>query len=425
MIKKAIIFVSLCILIVFSISVFAQKPAKKSVSQKAPAMPPALVEVTKIKKKAIQSVINLVGTVASPRISNVSAEVAGLVKKILVDEGDVVKDRTVMVILENSQLIILRNEAKAGLRQAYESLKELRSGPRPMEIATAKAAMLQAQAVLSKAEEDFKRNKELYDKKVISARQYTNSNLETTAARELYQQRKFAYELMLEGTREERVAQQEAKVNMMASRLELIKEQLRKKTIRSPFSGVVVNKFVEKGEWIEKGKKVIRVVQLDPLRVDIMVPEKVIPYVKIDDTTHIRFDALNPGHIKGKVSAVLPFADTASRTFPVRIRVRNPEGKLKIGMIARVSLSYGPKEDVLLVPLDALILSGRKKMIVVVSEKSTARHIPVQTGRAVDDWIEIKGNVQENEMVVIKGNERLIPGQPIQPLPSPILKIEN
>jgi len=327
-----------------------------------------------------------------------------------------------MVILENSQLRIQLNEAKAGLRQASESLKELRSGPRPMEIAKAKAAMLQAQAILTKTEKDFKRNEELFDKKVISRRQYTNSNLEAAAARELYQQRKFAYELMLEGTREEQVAQQEAKVKMMAYKVELIKEQLRKKSIKSPFSGVVINKFVEKGEWIERGRKVVRVVQLDPLRIDIMVPEKVIPHVKIDNTTHIRFDSLNPSHIRGKVSAVLPFADTASRTFPVRIRVKNPEGKLKVGMIARVSLSYGPKEDVLLVPQDALILSGRKKMIVVVSEKGTAKHIPVQTGRAVDDWIEIKGNVRENEMVVIKGNERLIPGQPIQPVPSPIEK---
>jgi multidrug efflux pump subunit AcrA (membrane-fusion protein) len=416
--KRAIIFVSICIFIIFSISVFAQRSAKKNSPQKAPVMPPAPVEVERIKKKAIQSVIHLVGSVDSPKMSNVSSEVVGLVKEIVVDEGDTVREGAVMVVLENTQLLIQLNEAKAGLRQEEENLKELETGPRPMELAKSKAAVLEAKALLTRTENDFKRNKGLYNKKVISHRQYTNSELETTAARELYQQRKFAYELLLEGTRKEQIAKQKAKVRMMAARVELIKERLQRKSIKSPFSGVVINKFVEKGEWIERGQKVVRVVQIDPLRIDIMVPGKVVSYVKIDDTTTISFDALNPGHIKGKVFAILPFADTASRTFPVRIRVRNPEGKMKVGMIARVSLSYGPKEDVLLVPQDALILSGRKKMIVVVGDDNRAVHIPVKTGRAVDDWIEINGNVRENQSVVTKGNERLMPGQPVQPISS-------
>ncbi len=419
MIKKIILSVSFCLLMIFLNKGFAQERTRKSISGKAPAMAPALVQVEKIKRNAIQSVIHLVGTVDSPRISNVGSEAVGLVKEILVDEGDVVKDGAVMVVLENSQLLIQLSEAKAGLRQASESLKELRRGPRPMEVARARASMLEAQALLTRAEKEFKRNKDLYKKKVLSEKIYTNSNLEAAAARELYQQRKFAYELIAEGTRKEQVAQQGARVKMMAAKVELIKDQLRKKSIKSPFSGVVINKFVEKGEWVERGVKVIRVVQLDPLRINIMVPEKVISYVKINDTTTIRFDSLNPGHINGKVSAILPFADTASRTFPVRIRVRNPERKLKVGMIARVSLSYGPKEDVLLAPQDALILSGRKKLIALVSNNNTAKLIPVQTGRVVEDWIEIKGEVRENDRVVIKGNERLFPGQPIQLVPSP------
>ena len=378
--------------------------------------PPALVEVVRIKKKTIQSTIDLVGAVDSPRISNVSSEVAGLVKEIRVKEGDEVEEGDVMVILENSQLLILLNEARAGLRQASEYQKELQSGPRPMEVARARAAVSEAQARLTKVEHDDMRNKELYDKKVISKRQFTNSSLETTAARELYQQRKSAYELIVAGTRKEKIAQQKARVRIMSAKVELIREQIRKNSIRSPFSGVVIKKFVESGEWLERGRPVVRVVQVDPLRIDIMVPEKIISYVKLNDTTTTTFDSLNPGHTEGKVSAILPLADTASRTFPVRITLNNPHKKLKIGMIARVSLSYGPKEEVFLVPQDALILTERKKMIVVLSDGNTAKPIGVQTGRAIGNLIEVIGDLGENERVVVKGNERLLPGQPVQPI---------
>ena len=414
--KKIIISVFVSLLVVFAGNLFAQKEVKKRGIGKDRSRPPALVEVARIKKKTIQSTIDLVGTVDSPRISNVSSEVAGLVKEIRVKEGDEVEAGNVMVILENSQLLILLNEARAGLRQASEYLKELQSGPRPMEIARAKAAVSEAQARLTKVEHDYTRNKELYDKKVISKRQFTNSNLETTAARELYQQRKSAYELIVAGTRKEKIAQQKAKVRSMSAKVELIREQLRKNSIRSPFSGVIVKKLVESGEWLERGRPVVRVVQMDPIRIDIMVPEKIISYVKLNDTTTTRFDSLNPGHMEGKVSAILPLADTASRTFPVRITLNNPHKKLMIGMIARVSLSYGPKEEVFLVPQDALILTERKKMIVVLSDGKTAKPIAVQTGRVIGNLIEVIGDLRENERVVVKGNERLLPGQPVQPI---------
>jgi len=145
-----------------------------------------------------------------------------------------------------------------------------------------------------------------------------------------------------------------------------------------------------------------------------MVPEKIISFVKINDTTMTRFDSLNPGHVEGKVSAILPFADTASRTFPVRITLKNPHKKLKIGMIARVSLAYGPKAEVLLVPQDALIFADRKKMIFIVSEDNTAKPVTVQLGRVTGNLIEVLGDLKENQRVVVKGNERLFPGQPVR-----------
>lgn len=414
--KKIIISVFVSLLVVFANSLLAQKEVKKRDLGKDRLGPPALVEVARIKKKTIQSTIDLVGVVDSPRISNVSSEVAGLVKEIRVKEGDEVEEGDVMVILENSQLRILLNEARAGLSQASEYLKELQSGPRPMEVARARAAVSEAQARLTIAEHDYLRNKELYDKKVISKRQFTNSSLETTAARELYHQRKSAYELIAAGTRKEKIAQQKAKVRIMAAKAALIREQLRKKSIRSPFSGVVVQKFVERGEWLARGRPVVRVVQMDPLRIDIMVPEKIISFVKLNDSTTTRFDSLNPGHMEGKVSAILPLADTASRTFPVRIMLNNPHKKLKLGMTARVSLSYGPKEEVFLVPQDALIFAERKKMIVVLSDRNTAKPIAIQTGRVIGNLIEVIGDLRENERVVVKGNERLLPGQAVQPI---------
>ena len=122
----------------------------------------------------------------------------------------------------------------------------------------------------------------------------------------------------------------------------------------------------------------------------------------------------------GTVSAIVPKGDEKSRTFPVRIALKNQQQSdgtplLKPGMFAKVELPVDQKSHVLLVPKDSLVLGGPQPMIYVVAfddktKKKTVRSVPVQLGIAMNSWIEVRGELKAKQEVVVEGNERLRPG---------------
>jgi multidrug efflux pump subunit AcrA (membrane-fusion protein) len=117
--------------------------------------------------------------------------------------------------------------------------------------------------------------------------------------------------------------------------------------------------------------------------------------------------------MQGRVVTVIPRGDVATRTFPVKIRVTGEEGLME-GMSAQVTLPVGQKQECLLVPRDAVMLSRGRPEVVVVSE-GTARRLPVTvlgyTGEHAG--IEVDG-VRAGMQVIVKGHERVREGQPVE-----------
>jgi multidrug efflux pump subunit AcrA (membrane-fusion protein) len=137
--------------------------------------------------------------------------------------------------------------------------------------------------------------------------------------------------------------------------------------------------------------------------------------------------------LTGRVAAVVPQADVRSRTFPVKVRVENKisessEPLLKAGMFARVTLATGAKTRAILVPKDALVLGGPQPMIWLIdpSSVSTAEGgrmqggavaVSVRLGVADGELIQVEGAIPEGNLVVFKGNERIIPSRTGEPSP--------
>jgi RND family efflux transporter MFP subunit len=123
----------------------------------------------------------------------------------------------------------------------------------------------------------------------------------------------------------------------------------------------------------------------------------------------------------GQVAFVVPQADVRTRTFPVKIRVKNEitdRGPLlSSGMYARVTLPTGEKQQALLVPKDALVLGGPQPMVYVVdtvdARQGKVKSVPVELGVASGHLIQVKGPLEPGKMVVVQGNERLRPGQDV------------
>ncbi len=117
--------------------------------------------------------------------------------------------------------------------------------------------------------------------------------------------------------------------------------------------------------------------------------------------------------IAGQIYAVLPQGNPDARTFAVRINLPNPDMKIKSGMEALVRFDLSEKKQALIVPKDAIVAAGNDRMVFVV-RNGQAFPVPVKVNGYYDGYAGVQGALQPQEQVVVRGNERLRPGQPVQ-----------
>lgn len=359
-IRLLIILIILFIALVFSAELRSEKPSKAD-NKKGPP-PPTGVKVEEVKKEAIRETISIVGSVASPRVSRIGSEVDGIVEKIFIEEGDFVNKGKSLLQLTNSQLRI--------------------------NITAAKAEKEEALALWKKAEKEYQRYKRLIADKVIDERLLTNSQLEAEAAERAYHQKK----------------------SMEA----LLEDRLKKTTIYSPFSGVIMEKLVEIGEWVNTGQQVFRMSTIDPIRVTLPVPESIVGQISIGTEVNVKVEAFPDRTFIGKVYQIIPEAKKGSRTFPIILVLDNQKRLLKIGMMVRGMLPYGKNREALFVPQDAITVSQGEKIIYLVDKNNLAKRVPVKTGTMKKGFIEVNGDLSPGDLVVTRGGERLRPGIPLK-----------
>lgn len=360
--KKFIFANAIRIVLVWSVAFFhlsvSQIPSAQAQEKGPPATPVKVAEVTMMD---IAPQVQLIGTARPKLTSVVASDIEGLVVEFKVSEGDFVKKGAILTRLEDSLLRI--------------SLKG------------AEANKADTEAQLRRARADLKRSTDLLATETIADKQYTDDLAEVQSL--------------------------EARVRRLEAEIEHNKDSIAKKIIRAPFSGFVVKEHTEVGQWVDKGGPIVTLADLSTMDIVVDVPERYVPKLVLGASTSVRVDALNPEKYTGKIAAVIPVGDSASRTFPVKVYVDNPKNQIKGGMLCRVSLAIGEPNSVLAVPKDAVVNIGQNHLVYLVRE-GLAQPLSVQLGNASDSMIEIKGPIKPGTQVVIRGNERLRPGQPVQ-----------
>lgn len=337
--------------------VIAAEPGKKT-DKKQGGPPPMLVAVAEIVQGSAEPMQELVGTVYFSRVSKVAAEVDGLVSAVAVEDGDRVKAGAALVSLQTD--ILQTNITKT--RNAYE----------------------QAVIDMEQGRKDLQRLESLHADNLIADTTYD-----------------------AQSTRSQGLEKQAASLQAELDRLQLEKQ---KKIIRAPFSGLVLKREVEKGEWVNIGGVVA--VVADDREVDIVVdiPERLIGFMKKGREVSI---ASGNQTYTGRYIALIPQGDIATRTFSIKIRMKNKSGLIE-GMAARASLPSGPKQDGLLVPRDAVINQfGQQVVLLAVDGK--AKLVPIQINGYQGMQVAVTGpDLAAGQQVVVKGNERIRDGQAIR-----------
>jgi multidrug efflux pump subunit AcrA (membrane-fusion protein) len=373
---------------------------------------PALVEVAPVEQRTIAQPVTFVGTVEPRRRSVVASELAGIVEQVHVQEGQLVHQGEPLVQLSQESLRIMLRARRATAERYRQELAELKSGTRPERIEEARAAMLEAEAELDRALREKKRQLGLNMRGVAALRTREDAETAAKAAKQRLVRARANYELAVRGPRVERIAQAEAQYQVARAEVARLQYDLQHSRVTAPFIGFVVAKHTEVGQWLGRGGPVVTLIELHQAHITVSIPERYISHVRLGASGQVQFDALPGITWQGKVIRVVPQA-TESRTFPVTIEIDNPKTQIKSGFFARVTLSVGEQLNALLVPKDAIVSQGPQQIVYVVRD-GKAIPIPVQRISSHEGFAVVTGPLQPGARVVVRGNERLRPGQPVQ-----------
>ena len=382
----------------------------------AQGLGPAPVVVALVETRVLELTVTLIGTVQPATRSLIASEAAGLVVTFPVEEGQAVRKAETLARLRRVPLEIELREARAAQEQARQELIELERGSRPEVVEEARAGLQQAEAEYVNAKREAERRKDLYEQKVISIEQYQISATAAKAASERLAQARAVFERIKTGPRQEKIDRARANLTARKAAVARLEDKLTQTVITAPFAGVVVKEHTEVGQWLSQGGPVVELVDLSSVEVTVPVPERYISSLHRGDAAPLALDALPGRSFAGRVVQIIPQANTSSRTFPVKVEVANPDGLIKSGMFARVTLPVERGRRALVVPKDALISRGPVDTLFVVAD-GKVRQVAVKRGRASGVWVAVEGPVEEGQLVVVRGNERLRDGMPVTILP--------
>ncbi|RKD31235.1 HlyD family secretion protein [Thermohalobacter berrensis] len=297
---------------------------------------------------------------------NIPSEIGGVIKRVLVKEGQNIEKGTTIAEIDTTSLEIQLKQLKAQLKSAKAQLEELKEGTRSEEIDLARTNLENAKVVLDgakknyeyrlerleKIEKMYKENgaseQQVKDAKALVDEAYTKMK----SAEKNYYSAKSRLDLLLKGPRGQKIKAAEGKVEGIIAQIELLEYQISKGKIKSPINGTVENINFNKGELIPKGGNIASVIDLDNLWVKVYIPEKYLHRVSLGDELNLYSNHLKDEEIKGKIIYISNEAEFTPKNveskenkeemvFEVKVEINDKKRVLKPGMLVDVRLDGG------------------------------------------------------------------------------------
>lgn len=323
-----------------------------------PAPPAAVVGYTEAREHLLRQNISLPGTVEAQTTSTIAATIPGQVIEYPAKEGMTVKRGQTLARIRSTTLEFMLDSQRAALKEAAARLKL--------------------------AESNLNRAKELFAAGVTARQQFDDAQSEYNAW--------------------------QGRSESLTADVARLQDDVERTTIRSPFNGVVTREFTEVGQWLAIGGPVVEILLTEEMEIRVDVPERFFFELRAGVPASATFGALPGAHISGRVTAIIPRADVQARTFPVKVTIANPGGRIGAGMLAQVSFGSAQPYRGTIVPKDAVVTRGEKRIVYRVTSDNKAEEVAVEIGPAAGNWVEVRGGVRPGEKIVTRGNERVAPG---------------
>jgi membrane fusion protein (multidrug efflux system) len=213
-----------------------------------------------------------------------------------------------------------------------------------------------------------------------------------------------------------------AMFNLNQATVDRRKRELKDARIYAPFSGVTGNRNISPGQVISKNTTLAWLVDLDPVKVEINVPERFLSQVRVGQDLELSVAAFADKKFKGKVYFIAPSVDPATRTAVVKAEVPNPEHELKPGMFAGLELTLKIRDNAVVIPEIAInkLLEGDRANVYIVDADSTVRTKEVKLGVRLPGQVEILGGLEGGEKVIVEGIQKVGPGAKVRIAPAEV-----
>ena len=332
------------------------------------------------------------GEAVTNRMVTVKSEVSGIVRKLNVEEGQHVKEGDLLLELDDRQFRLELERAQADrLSKLSELLLE-------KQFEGADMALEQSEMdIIQKAKKEYERIQELYAKGMISENEFEDA----------YRQYELA--LIQSGEKKDEIRSASKGLTQAEIVVKTAQMNLEKTRIIAPFSGIVTDIQISPQEHITNGRDLFVLVNISRIQVHARVLESEIGKMKQGREVILRFSAYPDRVFEGRVKSISPIVNPEDKTCKVIVDVANPKEEIKPGMHAEVEIAAEIHENKLLVPQEAILDRGGRKLAFVVQD-DLAKWRYVQVGLENDQFAEILPSeregegVKEGETVIVDGH---------------------
>lgn len=347
---------------------------------------PRSVKTVPVVETPIGQTVTVNGTLAAYDQTTIGMKVAGRLQSITVDLGSVVRKGQAIARLEQQDYQLRVQQSEAALAQARARVGLSPAGNEDKVTVEETGAVREAKAVLDEAKAKRDRAGRLIAQGIIPRAEFDTADAEYKVAASRYQDAI------------EEIRNRQGLLAQRRSELNLARQQLADTVLYAPINGVVQQKSASVGEYLAAGAPVVDIVQIDPLRLRVDVPEREAYDVKSGQSVRVTVEG-DPEAYLGVVKRLNPSISQQSRVLAVEADVRN-SGRLRPGAFVRAEIVTDQASMAATVPPSAIVtFAGIEKVITVEGGKAVEK--VVMTGRRGADWIEIKSGVNVGQKVVV------------------------
>ena len=335
----------------------SRERAEKATQGKAVSVPTGFA-----KRETIKPVLTFAGNLDPVWQAKIASKIAGRIQSVLVNEGDYVEAGTVLAALDSSEIDATVNAARGSVYDAKANLEQ--------------------------AETTLARYQRLLEKGAISQQEVDNASFARDMAAGKLESAQGTYEnaySRMEGTR-----------------------------VITPHSGYVVKRYYQEGYYAKDTDALFNVADISTLLVKINIPEGQIGAVAIGSVAEIEVPAMPGKKFQGKVTKIAAVADAPGRTFAAEVSIPNSDGLLRGGVYANVYIKSNDKPNALVIPQSAIVMREDQRTVFVLDQDNFVKRKVLTTGYIGNGLVEVLGGLEENERIVIGGQNKIREGSKVK-----------